>query len=178
MRIRYFEGQLKINCNCIVCGIISDRTQVRLLKHSELTLQKASDICRANEATASQLKTLSSGASSRESADREVLAVQSRPTPKSRKSLQDKSGTQHKRYQKYPEPRRSLCDKCGTQHQHYQNCPAYGLECYNCGSRNHFSKVCRSRPLSTQHRKVHSVTHDESDESDDFFYWHDTVCIH
>jgi len=65
-----------------------------------------------------------------------------------------------------PEPRRSLCDKCGTQHQHYQNCPAYGLECYNCGSRNQFSKVCRSRPLSTQHRKVHSVTHDESD---DFF---------
>jgi len=77
MRIRYFEGQLKINCNCIVCGIISDRTQVRLLKHSELTLQKASEICRANEATASQLKALSSGASGRESADQEVLAVQS-----------------------------------------------------------------------------------------------------
>ena len=61
----------------IVCGIICDRTRARLLKDSELTLQKALDICRANEATASQLKTLSSGASGRESADQEFLAVQS-----------------------------------------------------------------------------------------------------
>ena len=80
----------------IVCGIICDRTRARLLKDSELTLQKASDICRANETTPSQLKTLSSGVSDRESADQEVLAVQSQPTPKPRKSLQDKSGTQHK----------------------------------------------------------------------------------
>jgi len=39
-----------------------------------LTLQKALDICRANEATASQLKTLSSGATSREIVDQEVFA--------------------------------------------------------------------------------------------------------
>ena len=44
----------------IVCGIICNRTCARLLKDSELTLQKALDICRANEATTSQLKTLSS----------------------------------------------------------------------------------------------------------------------
>jgi len=32
-----------------------------------------------------------------------------------------------------------------------------------------FSKVCWSRSLSMQHRKVYSVTHNESDHSDNFF---------
>ena len=32
-----------------------------------------------------------------------------------------------------------------------------------------FFKVCWSRSLSMQHRKVYSVTHNESDHSDDFF---------
>ena len=59
----------------IVCGIICDRTHARLLKDSELTLQKALDICRANETTTSQLKTLSSGATKKEPVDQEVLAV-------------------------------------------------------------------------------------------------------
>ena len=58
----------------IICGIICDRTWARLFTDSELTLQKALDICRANEATASQLKTLSSGATSREIVDQEVFA--------------------------------------------------------------------------------------------------------
>ena len=44
----------------IVCGIICNKTRARLLKEGDLTLQKALDICRANEATSTQLKTLSS----------------------------------------------------------------------------------------------------------------------
>ena len=59
-----------------ICGIICDRIQARLLKDSKLTLQKALDICRANEATTSQLETLSSGATNNEPVDQEVLAVQ------------------------------------------------------------------------------------------------------
>ena len=41
-----------------MCGINSDKTQGRLLTEVDLTLEKAVDICRANEATATQLKTL------------------------------------------------------------------------------------------------------------------------
>jgi len=61
----------------IVCGIICDKTRARLLKESELTLQGALNICRANEATKSQLKTLSSNATLKETQE-EVLAIQKR----------------------------------------------------------------------------------------------------
>ena len=132
----------------IICGIICDRTRARLLKEGELTLQKALDICRANEATTTQLKTLSSSATSKETHYQEVLAIQ-------------------KRYQSdNPKPQ---CDKCGNRHYRHQPCPAQGVECYNCGRRNHFAKVCRSRTNTKYQKKIHSVTHDGSDTSDDLF---------
>ena len=40
----------------IVCGIRCDKIQSRLLKEPDLNLQKAIDICRANEAKSAQLK--------------------------------------------------------------------------------------------------------------------------
>ena len=58
----------------IVCGIICDKTRARLFKESELTLQNALNICRANEATSSKLKTLSATAASKEP-HQEVLAI-------------------------------------------------------------------------------------------------------
>jgi len=131
----------------IVCGIICDKTRARLLKESELTLQGALNICRANEATKSQLKTLSSNATSKET--QEVLAIQKR-------QFSDK-----------PKP---LCDRCGNHHYRHQLCPAQGAECYNCGRKNHFSKVCRSRAPTKQRKKIHAVAqHDSSDSSDDLF---------
>ena len=42
----------------IVCGICSDHTRSRLLKEADLALPKAIDMCRADEITASQIKTL------------------------------------------------------------------------------------------------------------------------
>ena len=50
----------------IVCGITCDRTRARLLKEGELTLQKALNICTANKATSSHLKTLCSSGASKE----------------------------------------------------------------------------------------------------------------
>ena len=40
----------------IVCGIVDDGTWSRLLREPELSLTKALDICRANEATSAQMK--------------------------------------------------------------------------------------------------------------------------
>ena len=40
----------------IVCGILDDGTRSRLLREPDLSLQKALDICRANEATTTQMK--------------------------------------------------------------------------------------------------------------------------
>ena len=134
----------------IVCGIVYDKTRARLLKESELTLQTALNICRANEATSSQLKSLSTSATSKE-AQQDVFAVQ-------------------KRHPSEKPKQKPKCDKCGNQHYHQQVCPAQGVECYNCGQKNHFAKVCRTRSVTKYHKKVHSVVqHDNSDSSEEFF---------
>ena len=58
----------------IVGSIINDSTRSRLLRTTDLTLEKAVDMCRASETTAAQMKTLtvSQGASP----DSEVYAVE------------------------------------------------------------------------------------------------------
>ena len=42
----------------IVCGIICDKTRSRLLREPDLTLQRAEEICRTNELTTTQMKSL------------------------------------------------------------------------------------------------------------------------
>lgn len=42
-----------------MCGILSDKTRSRLLKQAKLTLDGALDICRADEASVSQMRSLS-----------------------------------------------------------------------------------------------------------------------
>ncbi|GFR99333.1 Pol polyprotein [Elysia marginata] len=41
------------------------------------------------------------------------------------------------------------CSGCGRQHDSHQ-CPAYGKTCMKCGSKNHFARVCRTKPRHTQ----------------------------
>jgi len=36
------------------------------------------------------------------------------------------------------------------------------LECYNCGQKSHFAKVCQTRSVTKYHKKVHSVTQHDS----------------
>ena len=103
----------------IVCGIRCDKTRSRLLKQPELTLQKAIDICRANEATLTQMKSF---------------------TASTHDDLTDIHGVRKDK---------QLCDRCGNWHTRQQACPAFGAECRKCGRKNHFAKMCRtkSRPL-------------------------------
>ena len=42
----------------IECGIRDDSVRRRLLREADLTLEKAIDVCRANEITSSQVKML------------------------------------------------------------------------------------------------------------------------
>ena len=42
----------------IVCGVISNQSRSRLLKQTDFTLEGVVDICRADEATSEQMKSL------------------------------------------------------------------------------------------------------------------------
>ena len=133
----------------IVCGIIDDRTRSRLLREPDLSLQKALDICRANEATKTQMKllTATSGASFTPDTT-EVCAVEKhRP-----KTQSDK--------------RKHHCGRCGKWHIRQQTCPATGAESHKCGRKNHFAKVCRS---NSRKQQIHSIDQEDPEEDDDMF---------
>ena len=46
------------------------------------------------------------------------------------------------------------CDHCGCSHAK-RDCPAYGKECYQCGGKNHFGKICRSSKGSNKSESRH-----------------------
>ena len=125
----------------IVCGIHCDKTRSRLLREPDLTLQKAVDICRANETTSSQMKLFTGDQTNGLPA---IHGIRS----------------QSKQVQKVS------CDRCGGWHTKQQICPAFGAECRKCGQRNHFAKVCRTRVTQPLHN--YSIQR-ETPDSDDLF---------
>ena len=127
----------------IVCGINCDATRSRLLREPDLMLQKAVDICRANETTTSQMKLLSSDQTNTLSV---IHGIRSQ-------------STHSKQLQKV------YCDRCGNWHAKQQTCPALGAECRKCGRRNHFAKVCRTK--TTQ--PLHNYSIQKETPDDDFF---------
>lgn len=54
-----------------------------------------------------------------------------------------------------------MCSRCGTKHAK-GNCRAYGAKCYNCGKRNHYTKMCRS----TDHKHRPDDKQGEKSEED------------
>ena len=124
----------------IVCGIHCDKTHSRLLREPDLTLQKAVDICRANETTSSQMKSFTSDQTD------DLPAIHG-------------IRSQTKQVQKL------YCDRCGNWHTKQQVCPALGAECRKCGRRNHFAKVCCTRV--TQPLYNYSIKNESPD--DDLF---------
>ena len=122
------------------------------MREADLTLEKALDICRANEATEAQLKTLTSnsGASpTMDEADVNTVERERQRTP-----------TDKRRYQ---------CGKCGSWHTRQQTCPALGAECHKCGRKNHFARACRSKPRRGGKPKIHSIEQESSDEDGDMY---------
>lgn len=116
----------------IVCGIIDDQTRSRLLREVDLTLPRALEICRTNEATTVHMKSFANTEHSTSNVD----AIQAQRS-------KSKGANIHK----------NPCNRCGYSHDHSQPCPAIGQECRKCGKPNHFSRVCRSKPATPQHRK-------------------------
>ena len=116
----------------IVVGVKEDTVRSRLLRESALTLQKTVDICRAAEVSSSQISALKSSKTSIH-------------------GLEKRKGGKSQEYR--DENQQALCKYCGLQHMRGK-CPAFGKVCSACKKRNHFAKVCRSKP-------VHTTEHDD-----------------
>lgn len=125
----------------IVLGIRDANTQSALLKERNLTLGKATDICRAAE-----------------NASTHLLALQSKPYAESVNKLKPRQVT----------PKREVevmrCKYCDKVHPMLKSkCPAYGKTCSKCHKSNHFAIMC---PSEKGRKKVHQVLSKSASESE------------
>lgn len=123
----------------IVMGVEDKGTQEKLLRESDLTLDKAIDFCRAIEASRSQSKILQNEAT--------VSTIKRRIIVDMEKE------------------RKIQCIFCGFKHIRGK-CPAYGKTCDLCHGNNHFAAVCkkRERKLKQKKKKVNQLEAEEIED--------------
>lgn len=77
--------------------------------------------------------------------DREVNAISKGSRPANQPHQRNISGRGNRRHDNNPRE----CFRCGdTPHTKGQQCPATGVECFNCNKHGLFSKVCKSKTRS------------------------------
>ena len=150
-----------------MCGIRDGHVKTRLLRESDMNLTKACDICRAAEATAVQMKSLSEDAS-----NQQVHAVGKSSNRSSQFHTPPSQRQTSRRYTPKPKPRPTTtrtdkkCAQCGYSHSQTRKCQSLGKTCHKCGLLNHFSPVCRSktqisgRGRPSQSSTVHALEND------------------
>ncbi|CAC5409350.1 unnamed protein product [Mytilus coruscus] len=139
----------------IVCGTNSTRVKERLLREDGLTLDKAVGICRADEESRKQMKTLN---------EEEQVHALRRKTQNQRTNRNEgyaKKGPSRRDHEKRESNSSFSCGKCGTTHER-RNCPAYGKKCHKCKKANHYQKFCKSKFS----KSVHGLDEYSSCESD------------
>ena len=146
----------------IVCGVSSEKIKERLLRERDLTLDKAIDLCRAEEQSKTQLKCISEEVSADLSL---VHAINPRPKRQptvSHGSLpNEEAGAVKPISNQHPT---SICRNCGYQHKR-DKCPAFGKRCNKCHKFNHFARYCRSsKGVSTLTQKEEEEEHSDADE--------------
>ena len=130
-------------------------------RRNDLTLKKAREIARTDEATRQQLQAMTSEADTTHVNSLHRAKGNTKSKTKQRGPRDDKARKQRNDKQ--------LCNGCGNEsHAGDKTCPANGVECHYCHKRGHFSKVCLKR------KQVHKVQNhtackqeNNSDLSDD-----------
>ena len=148
----------------IVIGVCDKKTQERLLRESELSLEKALQICRAAEEIKIQTDEMAGSSESTKKIDH-VHSKSHRPgkgSNKHRPNSKQVEGSQ--------KDRKRRCLKCLKYHDPAK-CPAYNQKCHKCGHLGHYAVACRSN----SGKKVRQVVADkeqstESDDSETEFY--------
>ena len=129
--------------DALTFGSNNPRVQSKLLEHdATLTLDKAIETARTQEATSNQLQDIRGSQDTTINALRHSENIRERPA-------QDPQKAQETR-----------CGHCGNFHDMSAQslCPAHGTGCKACGKWNHWSQVCRSsqktKPSSRQAKRA------------------------
>ena len=133
----------------LIYGVIKDSVRSRLLRETELTLQKAIDVCHAAETSSQSMKVIQSTSSGATGYNVDIVK---------KKILKSKS-LKYTDNKPTGSPMKQKCGKCGYKHEP-RKCPAFGKLCHNCKKKNHFATVCKNK-------KMHELQ--ENDYDSDIF---------
>ena len=137
-------------CDRIVIGIKDNAVRGRLLREADLTLSRTIEMCRADEASKIQIKSLDS---------RVVNEVKRSSVKRERQRPFTKKSDTHQSHSKqnYSQKRKvEMCDACGYQRHTKSACPAINEFCKICHKKGHFARKCPSK------KEVRAVTSREN----------------
>ena len=125
----------------IVYGVRSQTLKERLVRETELTLEKAINICKATEASKEQIRSLGDGKPNN------IDALKKKSFKKTWKSKSDRDRTQESKHERnFKRKSDKNCGNCGRKHPP-KACFAYGKRCNRCQKLGHFQSYCRSKPV-------------------------------
>ena len=134
----------------IVVGINDPKLRERLLRETDLTLEKAIKLCRITEQSQNQSKIFISPTTQTGNIDSVKKEAPPVDTAKS----------------KNEDPRRIMkCKFCAASHDR-GNCPAYGATCHKCKGRNHYARCCFKSKNGTEERRVRHVEVEEHENNE------------
>ena len=123
----------------IVFGVEDIRVKERLLRESDLTLEKALDICHAAEASKEQMKEMASDSQCHEM---NAIIRSKDMTVNRRKPTRCVINAEASNASNHHSTQGGNCAYCGSKHPPCK-CPAYGVICSKYKGRHNFAKVCK-----------------------------------
>lgn len=141
----------------IVLGLRDNAVRGRLLREADLTLGRAVEMCRADEASRQQIKSI-------ETRPAAGVINEVKRSPGGRRGKPPfKPSTPRNAPHRHAKSVVQTCDACGY-HQHTRSeCPALNAYCKLCHKKGHFAKRCSTR------RNVHEITSAVGVEPSEFF---------
>lgn len=155
----------------VVLGIWDKGLKERLLRVSDLTLEKAADFCRAAEASRLQAQAMEEKVPVEElllrknesPASVQVVGLHKKTWSPRKEDCRGSGPTKAKDFKnsgKKEDDRKFNCSRCGYRHS-LRQCPAYQKTCLNCKESNHFAKMCPRRKKVEECRMEDEESEDE-----------------
>ena len=129
----------------LIIGLNDKKLQERLLRESNLELNKTVEICRIVEVTRSQAH---------------VIQNNSAVNPDYKVGESRRQSSNNKKSQKESPELIKKCKFCSFSHKR-GSFPAYGKLCNNCKKKNHFAKRCNVKTVNNVHKHQDSFESDE-----------------
>ena len=153
----------------LIGGIRDSHMRERLLKDHNMTLDKAINLCRADENSKQQSLAMTNNEASAVG----IHKLSSKEYQKhAKKSSKFKSKSEHNKQDRskhYNTEKTHKCSRCGTRHIS-GSCPAYGQVCHKCKRKNHYATVCRAQNTIGVHTVGENNSTSNSSGSDSEFH--------